>query len=189
MRILEAHSPLSAIIAEKTFYKNKNGKKIEFVGFWSSSLTDSTLRGKPDIEVLDINERLKNISNIFDVTTKPMIVDVDTGGKNEHFEINVKTIDRNGISAIIIEDKKGLKKNSLFGMSVKQEQENPLVFKKKIELGKKNSSNNLMIIARIESLIFDKPIKDALNRADMYLQAGADGIMIHSKDKDPKKYF
>ena len=189
VRILEAHSPLSAIIVEKTFYKNKYGKKIEFDGFWSSSLTDSSLRGKPDIEVLDINERLKNISNIFDVTTKPMIVDVDTGGKNEHFEINVKTIDRNGISAIIMEDKKGLKKNSLFGMSVKQEQENPLVFKKKIELGKKNSSNNLMIIARIESLIFNKPIKDALNRADMYLQGGADGIMIHSKDKNPKNIF
>jgi phosphoenolpyruvate mutase len=189
VRILETHSPLSAIIVEKTFYKNKSGKKIEFDGFWSSSLTDSTLRGKPDIEVLDINERLKNINSIFDVTTKPMIVDIDTGGKNEHFQINIKTIDRNGISAVIMEDKKGLKKNSLFGLSVKQQQENPLLFKKKIELGKKHSSDNLMIIARIESLIFDKPIKDALDRADKYLQGGADGIMIHSKDRDPKKIF
>ena len=189
VRILETHSPLSGIIAEKTYYKEKQGKKIEFDGFWSSSLTDSTLRGKPDIEVLDINERLKNINNIFDVTTKPMIMDIDTGGKNEHFQINIKTLDRNGISAVIMEDKKGLKKNSLFGLSVKQEQENPDIFKKKIELGKKNSSENLMIIARIESLIFNKPVNDALKRAEKYLEGGADGIMIHSKDKNPDKIF
>lgn len=189
VRILETHSPLSGIIAEKTYYKEKQGKKIEFDGFWSSSLTDSTLRGKPDIEVLDINERLKNINNIFDVTTKPMIMDIDTGGKNEHFQINIKTLDRNGISAVIMEDKKGLKKNSLFGISVKQEQENPDIFKKKIELGKKNSSENLMIIARIESLIFNKPVNDALKRAEKYLEGGADGIMIHSKDKNPDKIF
>ena len=109
-RILETHSPLSAIIAEKVFYKTNSKKKIEFDGFWSSSLTDSTLRGKPDIEVLDLNQRLSNINDIFDVTTKPLIIDIDTGGKVEHFEINIKTIDRMGISAVIMEDKKGLKK-------------------------------------------------------------------------------
>ena len=118
-----------------------------------------------------------------------MIMDIDTGGKNEHFQINIKTLDRNGISAVIMEDKKGLKKNSLFGISVKQEQENPDIFKKKIELGKKNSSENLMIIARIESLIFNKPVNDALKRAEKYLEGGADGIMIHSKDKNPDKIF
>jgi len=189
VRIIETHSPLSAIIAEKIFFNSNKKEKIEFDGFWSSSLTDSTLRGKPDIEVLDLNERITNINSIFDVTTKPMIFDIDTGGKNEHFQINIRSIDRNGISAVIMEDKKGLKKNSLFGLSVKQEQEDPKIFSKKIELGKKNSSNNLMIIARIESLILKKTIQDAMRRAEKYLEAGADGIMIHSKDKSPEKIF
>jgi phosphoenolpyruvate phosphomutase len=188
-RILETHSPLSAIIAEKVFHSNKNKKKIEFDGFWSSSLTDSTLRGKPDIEVLDLNQRLSNINDIFDVTTKPLIIDIDTGGKVEHFEINIKTIDRMGISAVIMEDKKGLKKNSLFGNKVKQEQEDIKIFSNKISVGKKSLSSNLMIIARIESLILNKPISDALNRAKSYIDSGADGIMIHSKDKNPKKIF
>ena len=186
-RFLEAHSPLSAIIAEQVFYKNKNGKKIEFDGFWSSSLTDSTLKGKPDIEVLDINQRLTNINDIFDVTTKPLIIDIDTGGKIEHLEINLKTIERSGASAVIMEDKKGLKKNSLFGNTVKQEQESINEFSKKISAGKKATSNKLMIIARIESLILGKPLNDAILRAKKYVEAGADGIMIHSKDKNPKK--
>jgi len=186
-RFLEAHSPLSAIIAEQVFYKNKNGKKIEFDGFWSSSLTDSTLKGKPDIEVLDINQRLTNINDIFDVTTKPLIIDIDTGGKIEHLEINLKTIERSGASAVIMEDKKGLKKNSLFGNTVKQEQESINEFTKKISAGKKATNNKLMIIARIESLILGKPLNDAILRAKKYVEAGADGIMIHSKDKNPKK--
>ena len=109
-RFIEAHSPLSAIIAEKTFYNDKQGKKFEFDGFWSSSLTDATLKGKPDIEILDVNQRLSNINDIFDVTTKPLIMDIDTGGKIEHLEINLKTLERSGISAVIMEDKKGLKK-------------------------------------------------------------------------------
>ena len=186
-RFLEAHSPLSAIIAEQVYYKNKNGKKIEFDGFWSSSLTDSTLKGKPDIEVLDINQRLTNINDIFDVTTKPLIIDIDTGGKIEHLEINLKTIERSGASAVIMEDKKGLKKNSLFGNTVKQEQESINEFSKKISSGKKATNNKLMIIARIESLILGKPLNDAILRAKKYVEAGADGIMIHSKDKNPKK--
>lgn len=188
-RFLEAHSPLSAIIAEQVFYRNKNGKKIEFDGFWSSSLTDSTLRGKPDIEVLELNQRLTNINDIFDVTTKPLIIDIDTGGKIEHLEINLKTIERTGASAVIMEDKKGLKKNSLFGNKVKQEQENFKEFSKKISSGKKATTGKLMIIARIESLILGKPVKDAIIRAKKYVEAGADGIMIHSKDKDPKEIF
>ena len=188
-RFIEAHSPLSAIIAEQIFYKNKKGKKIEFDGFWSSSLTDSTLKGKPDIEVLDINQRLSNINDIFDVTTKPLIIDIDTGGKLEHLEINLKTIERSGASAVIMEDKKGLKKNSLFGNSVKQEQENINEFSKKILAGKKATTNKLMIIARIESLILGKPLNDAIIRAQNYIEAGADGIMIHSKEKNPKEIF
>ena len=188
-RFLEAHSPLSAIIAEQVFYKNKIGEKIEFDGFWSSSLTDSTLKGKPDIEVLDINQRLTNINDIFDVTSKPLIIDIDTGGKIEHLEINLKTIERSGASAVIMEDKKGLKKNSLFGNSVKQEQENVKEFSKKISAGKKATSGKLMIIARIESLILGKPLNDAILRAEKYIAAGADGIMIHSKEKNPKEIF
>ncbi len=188
-RFLEAHSPLSAIIAEQVFHRNKSGKKIEFDGFWSSSLTDSTLKGKPDIEVLELNQRLTNINDIFDVTTKPLIIDIDTGGKIEHLEINLKTIERSGASAVIMEDKKGLKKNSLFGNKVKQEQENVKEFSKKISSGKKATTGKLMIIARIESLILGKPVKDAITRAKKYVEAGADGIMIHSKDKDPKEVF
>ena len=186
-RIIEAHSPLSALISEKIFFKKKSGEKISFDGFWSSSLTDSALRGKPDIEVIEINQRLSNINEIFDVTSKPLIIDVDTGGKPEHFEINVKTIQRYGISALIVEDKKGLKKNSLFGTEVKQEQESINSFVKKIKIGKKVSDRDFMIISRIESLILNKPISDAYKRASAYLNAGTDAIMIHSKQNSPKE--
>ena len=188
-RIIETHSPLSALIAENIFYINKNGDKAEFDGFWSSSLTDSTLKGKPDIEVLDLNQRLLNINEIFDVTTKPLIMDIDTGGKIEHFSINCKIIDRNSVSAVIIEDKTGLKKNSLFGTEVKQKQESIKNFTKKIIIGKKLTKGNLMIISRIESLILGKPVSDALKRAENYLAAGSDGIMIHSKSSKPKEIF
>jgi phosphoenolpyruvate mutase len=188
-RIIETHSPLAALIAENTFILNKDGTKNEFDGFWSSSLTDSTLKGKPDIEVLEINQRLSNINEIFDVTSKPLIMDVDTGGKPEHFEINIKTIQRAGVSAVIVEDKKGLKKNSLFGVDVKQEQDSIKSFVKKIKIGKNVSDSEFMIIARIESLILNKPVSDAYKRASEYLSAGADGIMIHSKQKTPAEIF
>ena len=187
-RIIETHSPLSALIAENTVYREKNGELSEFDGFWSSSLTDSTLKGKPDIEVLELNQRINNISEILDVTSKPLIMDADTGGKIEHFQINIKSIERMGVSAVIIEDKKGLKKNSLLGTKIKQEQENIKTFSNKIRIGKKScSTNNLMLIARIESLILNKGLTDALKRADAYVNAGADGIMIHSKDNSPKE--
>ena len=160
-RIMEAHNPLSALILENLVI-NKDGKIKQFDGFWSSSLTDSTSQGKPDIEALDINIRLNNINNIFDVTTKPLIIDADTGGKIEHFELNVRSMERLGISAVIIEDKKGLKKNSLFGNEVKQEQETKENFTKKIKAGINSRINdNFMIIARIESLILEKGIDDA----------------------------
>lgn len=187
-RILETHSPLSALIAENIFFEKKR-ERLEFDGFWSSSLTDSTLRGKPDIEVLDLRDRLKNINDIFDVTTKPLIMDIDTGGKIEHFEINIKTLENAGISAVIMEDKKGLKKNSLFGLEVKQQQDSIRSFSNKIKLGKKATKNNIMIISRIESLILNKPLTDAYKRAENYVNAGADGVMIHSKDKDPSQIF
>ena len=188
VRILETHSPLSAMIAQNVSYTDKNKKTFEFDGFWSSSLTDSTLRGKPDIEILDLRDRLQNINDIFDVTTKPLVIDIDTGGKTEHLEINIKTIERSGVSAVIMEDKKGLKKNSLFGTKVKQEQESIKEFSNKIKKGK-NNVKNLMIIARVESLILNKPIKDAISRAENYVNSGADGIMIHSRSDSPKEIF
>ena len=188
-RIMEAHNPLSALILEKLVINN-NGKVKQFDGFWSSSLTDSTSQGKPDIEALDINIRLNNINNIFDVTTKPLIMDADTGGKIEHFELNVRSMERLGISAVIIEDKKGLKKNSLFGNEVMQEQETKENFAKKIKAGINSRINdNFMIIARIESLILEKGIDDAIDRAKTYIDSGVDGIMIHSKKEKPDEIF
>ena len=188
-RIMEAHNPLSALILENLII-NKDGKIKQFDGFWSSSLTDSTSQGKPDIEALDINIRLNNINNIFDVTTKPLIMDADTGGKIEHFELNVRSMERLGISAVIIEDKKGLKKNSLFGNEVKQEQESKENFTKKIKAGINSRINdNFMIIARIESLILEKGIEDAIDRSKAYIDGGVDGIMIHSKKDKPNEIF
>ena len=189
VRIIEAHSPLSALIGEK-IKVNKDNQFREFDGFWSSSLTDSTEMGKPDIEALDISKRLENINNIFDVTTKPLIMDADTGGKIEHFNLNIKSMERLGISAVIIEDKKGLKKNSLFGNDVDQSQDDIEIFSEKIFSAKKNIiSDDFMIIARVESLILEKGLDDALKRSFAYVEAGADGIMIHSRKKDPNEVF
>ena len=188
-RIMEAHNPLSALILENLSI-NLKGKLEQFDGFWSSSLTDSTTQGKPDIEALEINNRLSNINNIFDVTTKPLIIDADTGGKIEHFELNVRSMERLGISAVIIEDKKGLKKNSLFGNEVRQEQEDIKTFSEKIKAGRSSRiSEHFMVIARIESLILEKGIDDALHRANAYIDAGVDGIMIHSRQKTTDEIF
>ena len=186
---IETHSPISAIIAEKVRVKTKTGFK-QYDGFWSSSLTDSTKLGMPDNEVLNLLERLENISKIFEVTTKPLIMDIDTGGQLEHLKINAKSIERAGVSAIIMEDKTGLKKNSLFGTSVLQTQEKIKKFSEKIETIKLNQvSEDFMVIARIESLILEKGMNDALKRAKNYVAHGADGIMIHSKEKKPKEVF
>jgi phosphoenolpyruvate phosphomutase / 2-hydroxyethylphosphonate cytidylyltransferase len=183
VRVIETHNPISALIAQHAQVQ-VNGKPRSFDGFWSSSLTDSTAMGKPDIEALDISSRLSNINNIFEVTTKPLIMDADTGGKLEHFEFNVRSMERLGISATIIEDKTGLKKNSLFGNEVVQEQEDIQAFCDKIEAGRAGLlSNDFMIIARIESLILERGMDDALTRAQAYAGAGVDGIMIHSRKK------
>lgn len=188
-RFIEAHSPISALVAEHA--RAGDGAKIrQFDGFWSSSLTDSTHMGKPDIEALDISSRLANINNIFEVTTKPLIMDLDTGGKPEHFELNIRSIERLGISAVIIEDKTGLKKNSLLGNEVAQSQEDAHAFCQKIRAGRASRiSPDFMVIARIESLILEKGMEDALSRATAYAEAGADGIMIHSRQKQPDEVF
>ena len=189
VRVIEAHSPISALIAEHA-REEVDGKIKAFDGFWSSSLTDSTEMGKPDIEALDISKRLSNINSIFDVTTKPLIIDADTGGKPEHFAMNVRSMERLGISAVIIEDKTGLKKNSLFGNEVAQSQDSVESFCEKIKAGREaRISSDFMVVARIESLILDAGMTDALNRAAAYVQAGADAIMIHSRKKDGQEIF
>lgn len=187
IRVLEVHNALSALIAENLVVE-KNGKITSFDGVWSSSLTDSTAKGKPDIEAIDITSRINSVNDIFEVTMKPMIFDGDTGGKTEHFEFTVRSLERTGVSAIIIEDKTGLKKNSLFGNEVKQTQDSIENFSDKISRGKAAQlSDDFMIIARIESLILEAGMDDALTRADAYIDSGADGIMIHSRHKDPKE--
>ena len=183
--ILEAHNALSALIAENTTVE-RNNKRSSFDGIWSSSLTDSTAKGKPDIEAIDITSRINGVNEIFEVTTKPMIFDGDTGGKIEHFVFTVKSLERTGVSAVVIEDKTGLKKNSLLGNDVIQTQDSIENFCSKIKAGKTAQiSDDFMIIARIESLILEAGMEDALKRARAYIGAGADGIMIHSRRKDP----
>jgi len=185
VRILEAHNGLTGLIVENTKEKVNNVEK-EFDGMWISSLTDSTAKGKPDIEYVDLTSRLKTIEEILEVTTKPLIIDGDSGGLPEHFVFKVRSLERLGVSAVIIEDKIGLKRNSLFGTSAGQNQDTIENFSYKISQGKKALvTNDFMIIARIESLILKKGLEDALKRAKPYISAGSDGIMIHSKEEDP----
>jgi len=186
VKILETHNALSGLIAENAAETLEDGELVTFDGMWSSSLTDSTSKGKPDIEAVDTTARLMTINEIFEVTTKPMIYDADTGGKPEHFEFTVRSLERTGVSAVIIEDKTGLKKNSLFGNDVAQTQDTIEGFCHKIRVGKAAQiSKEFMIIARIESLILEAGMDDALTRAFAYVEAGADGVMIHSRLKDP----
>ena len=184
VRIMESHCGLTGLIIEHT--KVEVGTEIrEFDGMWASSLTDSTSKGKPDIEAVDLTTRLHDLSDSLEVTTKPVIYDGDTGGKTEHFVFTVRTLERLGVSAVIIEDKVGLKQNSLFGTDAVQTQDSIEGFCSKIQAGKEAQiTNDFMIIARCESLIAGKPVEDALERCHAYVAAGADGIMIHSKNKD-----
>jgi phosphoenolpyruvate phosphomutase / 2-hydroxyethylphosphonate cytidylyltransferase len=187
IRLIEVHNGLTGRIAEKTKVSG-SGELRQFDGMWESSLTDSTSKGKPDIELIDVTSRIQTIDQILEVTTKPMVVDGDSGGLIEHFVFTVKTLERLGVSAVIIEDKIGPKRNSLFGTDVKQTQDTIGNFSEKISSGKKAQvTDDFMIIARIESLILKQGQDDAIKRAKAYIQAGADGIMIHSKEKDPKE--
>lgn len=185
VKTLEVHSGLTGLIAEKTIVES-NGKLDQFDAMWISSLCDSTAKGKPDIELVDMSSRIRTIDDVMDVTTKPIILDGDTGGLVEHFVYNVRTLERMGVSAVIIEDKTGLKKNSLFGTEVEQTQDSIENFCEKIRAGKQTlRTEDFMIIARIESLILERGMEDALKRAFAYVGAGADGIMIHSRKKSP----
>lgn len=184
IRIMESHCGLTGLIIEHT--KVEVGNEVrEFDGMWASSLTDSTSKGKPDIEAVDLTTRLHDLNDSLEVTTKPVIYDGDTGGKTEHFVFTVRTLERLGVSAVIIEDKVGLKQNSLFGTDAVQTQDSIEGFCSKIQAGKEAQvTRDFMIIARCESLIAGKPVEDALERCHAYVAAGADGIMIHSKNKD-----
>ncbi len=185
VKTLEVHSGLTGLIAEKTIVQNDTGLD-QFDAMWISSLCDSTAKGKPDIELVDMTSRFRTIDDVMEVTTKPIIFDGDTGGLVEHFVYTVRTLERMGVSAIIIEDKTGLKKNSLFGNEVVQTQDSIEHFCEKIRAGKETQlTDDFMIIARIESLILEQGMDDALQRAFAYVQAGADGIMIHSRKKSP----
>lgn len=189
VKAIEVHSGLTGLLAEKTVVEH-DGELDQFDAMWISSLCDSTAKGKPDIELVDMTSRFRTIDDVMEVTTKPIIFDGDTGGLIEHFVYTVRSLERMGVSAVIVEDKTGLKKNSLFGTEVKQTQDTIEHFSQKIAAGKKvQLTDDFMIIARIESLILEKGMEDALARAKAYAKAGADGIMIHSRKKDPAEIF
>ena len=185
VRLLEAHSGLTGLIVENASVR-LNDVPREFDGIWLSSLTDSTIKGKPDIECIDLTSRITTIQDILEITTKPVVFDGDTGGIPEHFVYTVRTLERLGVSAVIIEDKVGLKKNSLFGTDVEQTQADMYEFAHKIEAGKRAQvTDDFMIIGRIESLVLKKGMDDALTRARTYMAAGADGIMVSSREPTP----
>ena len=189
VKVLECHSALTGLIIEDLKITEKN-KNEEFDCMWSSSLTDSLLRGKPDNQSVDYSSRINGLSPILDVTTKPIIFDGDNGGRIEHLPFLIKTLERNGISAVVLEDKVGLKKNSLFDNQKNVKQDTIKKFSNKLNIAKKSKvSNDFMIVARIESFILGKGFKDAMKRAEAYVKAGADAILIHSKEKDPSEIF
>ena len=189
IRIMEAHSPLAGIIVESKKIKKKN-KYFEYDGMWSSSLTDSLLRGKPDNQSVELSTRISALNELLDVTTKPILFDADNGGRIEHIPYKIQSLERQGVSAIVIEDKIGLKRNSLFKNQKNVKQDSVVQFCNKIKtIVKYRKSKDFLVVARIESLILGKSMNDSLKRANKYCQAGADAILIHSKDKNPKKIF
>jgi len=189
VRILESHNSLTGLIIENLKFK-KNKKYLEFNGMWSSSLTDSATKGKPDNSSVDFSARISSLNEMMDVTTKPLVFDADNGGQIEHLPYLIKSLERSGVSAIIMEDKVGLKKNSLFKDQKNTKQDKPQVFAKKIKkICNSRKSKDFMVIARIESFIVGKGLKDALQRAEMYSKAGVDAILIHSKENTPNEIF
>ena len=188
-RILESHNALTGLIIENIKINN-NKKNLEFDGMWSSSLTDSATKGLPDNSSLSFSARISSLNDMMDVTTKPVVFDADNGGQIEHLPFLIRSLERSGASAIIMEDKVGLKKNSLFKNQAGTKQDKPTLFAKKIKkICNTRQSQDFMVIARIESFIVGKGLKDALHRAEIYSKAGADAILIHSKEKTPSEIF
>ena len=189
VRIIESHNSLTGLIIENLTI-NKKHINLEFDGMWSSSLTDSATKGKPDNSSVDFSSRISSLNDMMDVTTKPLVFDADNGGQLEHLPFLVRSLERSGASAIIMEDKIGLKKNSLFKNQADTKQDKPEIFAKKIKkICKSRQSGDFLVIARIESFIVGKGLNDALKRAEIYSKAGADAILIHSKEKSPKEIF
>jgi phosphoenolpyruvate phosphomutase / 2-hydroxyethylphosphonate cytidylyltransferase len=189
VKILESHNSLTGLIIENLNVVKKN-VNIEFDGMWSSSLTDSATKGKPDNSSLDFSARISSLNDMMDVTTKPLVFDADNGGQLEHLPFLIRSLERSGVSAVIMEDKIGLKKNSLFKDQKNTKQDKPELFAKKIkQICNSRNSNDFLVIARIESFILGKGLKDALRRAEIYSKAGADAILIHSKEKTPNEIF
>jgi|TARA_B110000037_G_C17111940_1_gene502220 phosphoenolpyruvate phosphomutase / 2-hydroxyethylphosphonate cytidylyltransferase len=189
VRILESHNSLTGLIIENLKINKKN-INVEFDGMWSSSLTDSATKGKPDNSSVDFSSRISSLNEMMDVTTKPLVFDADNGGQLEHLPFLIRSLERSGVSAIIMEDKIGLKKNSLFKNQSDTKQDKPETFAKKIkQICNSRQSNDFMVIARIESFIVGKGLNDALKRAEIYSKAGADAILIHSKEKTPTEIF
>jgi phosphoenolpyruvate mutase len=189
VRILESHNSLTGLIIENLKITKKH-IDVEFDGMWSSSLTDSATKGKPDNSSVDFSSRISSLNDMMDVTTKPLVFDADNGGQLEHLPFLVRSLERSGVSAIIMEDKIGLKKNSLFKNQKDTKQDKPEIFSNKIKkICKSRQSNDFLVIARIESFIVGKGLNDALKRAEIYSKAGADAILIHSKEKTPKEIF
>jgi|TARA_B110000027_G_scaffold134114_1_gene164980 phosphoenolpyruvate phosphomutase / 2-hydroxyethylphosphonate cytidylyltransferase len=189
VRILESHNSLTGLIIENLSIDKRNKNK-EFDGMWSSSLTDSATKGKPDNSSVDFSTRLSSLNNMMEVTSKLLVFDADNGGQLEHLPYLIRSLERCGASAVIMEDKVGLKKNSLFKNQTDTKQDKPELFAKKIkQVCKVRKNNDFMMIARIESFILGKGLKDALKRAEVYSKAGADAILIHSKEKTPAEIF
>jgi len=189
VRVLESHSALTGLIIENLTLSKKN-VNYQFDAMWSSSLTDSALKGMPDNSSVDFSKRILSLNDMIEVTTKPIVFDADNGGRVEHLSFLVKSLERLGVSAIVIEDKIGLKKNSLFKNQSNAQQDNPFKFAEKIKkISKSRNSKDFLIIARIESFILGKNLKDAIKRAEIYSKAGADAILIHSKQNTPKEIF
>ena len=189
VKVLEVHNGLTGLIVENT-HVNVDGRMVEFDAMWESSLTDSASKGKPDTAAVDISSRIATIEQILEVTTKPIIVDADNGGLPEHLTFTVRSLERLGVSAVIIEDKAGAKRNSLFGTDVVQTQDSIDSFAQKIRAGKKSQvTEEFMIIARVESLILKQGLDDAIRRAEAYIEAGADGIMVHSNAASAKEFI
>lgn len=188
-RVMEAHNGLTGLIVEHTTIE-RGGRQIGFDGMWLSSLTDSTIKGRPDTEYVDLTSRSATLQEILEVTTKPIVYDADTGGLLDHFQLKVKTLERLGVSAAVIEDKVGPKRNSLFGTEVEQTQDIPAAFAEKIRAGKEaQTTEEFMVVARIESLILGKGIPDTIDRAETYIEAGADALLIHSRDIDTSDLY
>jgi phosphoenolpyruvate phosphomutase len=189
VRVLESHNSLTGLIIEN-LYIEKGNKNFQFDAMWSSSLTDSATKGKPDNSSLDFSARISSLNDMMDSTTKPLVFDADNGGQIEHLPFLIKSLERSGVSAIIIEDKIGLKKNSLFKDQKNTKQDRPEIFAKKIKkICATRQSSDFMVVARIESFIVGKGLKDALKRAEIYAKAGVDAILIHSKEKTAKEIF